>query len=673
MGKTDILIQSMKFHYFKAFRSNEIFFNPDETFIFGANESGKTTITDGFFWCLFGRNAIGQSDTNFGIKTTVDGVVIPKVDHSVEVVLVVNQEEFVLKRVLKEIWRKPKGSEVSVFQGNKTDYFWNNVPLTQKEYIAKIAGILDEHVFSLITDPLAFSSMHWKKQRDVLIAIVGEESDVDLASGHERFSKLLDKLQNRSLKEYQNELAAERKRLNDEIQFLPSRIDEVYKSRPEEVDFEAVKKAKSDLQKDLGEVESQIQDRNKAHESEINKRTQINNRIYELKSENSKIEYEIKNEVEAQRNNQKQPLNSIDQLLSELTQKRDHAKRLSASYSEEIKLSKEKLARAEKSLDQLSNRWDQESKRVFVFDEDTAVCPTCNRKLEANNIADEKSKMEADFNADKKRAIDAINAEGIALKESKEKIDEHLKSLHIKHEEVESQYVNLIKEIESESKKYDALKKELDSTQTISVEDLIEQRLEAHDQYKSNLKEISTNQKALENRPGVNIDDLKERKSEIQSKIDGLNEILSTKDQIKKADERIEELKNSESVLAKKIAAIEKDQFVVEEFETKKIKSLEAKVNKLFKYVSFKMFSVLNDGSQNPYCEAIYKGIPWNDLNSAAKVQAGLDIINALSNHYEVSAPIFIDNRESVTDLIPTDSQIINLVVSPEDKKLRVK
>ncbi|MNP21080.1 hypothetical protein D3C76_1136850 [compost metagenome] len=60
-------------------------------------------------------------------------------------------------------------------------------------------------------------------------------------------------------------------------------------------------------------------------------------------------------------------------------------------------------------------------------------------------------------------------------------------------------------------------------------------------------------------------------------------------------------------------------------------------------------------------------------LNSAARTNVGIDIINALSDHYGFSAPIFIDNAESVTQLVDTDAQVIRLVVSETDKQLRIE
>ncbi|MFS8536099.1 MAG: hypothetical protein FWJ65_13175, partial [Limnochordales bacterium] len=47
------------------------------------------------------------------------------------------------------------------------------------------------------------------------------------------------------------------------------------------------------------------------------------------------------------------------------------------------------------------------------------------------------------------------------------------------------------------------------------------------------------------------------------------------------------------------------------------------------------------------------------------------DIIRTLSEHYGFRAPIWVDNAEAVTRLIPVDSQVIRLVVSA-DKALRV-
>jgi len=63
--------------------------------------------------------------------------------------------------------------------------------------------------------------------------------------------------------------------------------------------------------------------------------------------------------------------------------------------------------------------------------------------------------------------------------------------------------------------------------------------------------------------------------------------------------------------------------------------------------------------------------VPFPDLNHGMQINAGLDIIRAMTEKTGHSAPIFIDNAESVTRLLaPEAAQIIRLVVS-RDPALR--
>ncbi len=92
----------------------------------------------------------------------------------------------------------------------------------------------------------------------------------------------------------------------------------------------------------------------------------------------------------------------------------------------------------------------------------------------------------------------------------------------------------------------------------------------------------------------------------------------------------------------------------------------------MFKHVTFKLFDYTIDGNEYETCVPLVNGIPFDVANTAGQVNAGLDIINALVGFHGVCAPIFIDSRESVNDIIPTGSQIINLIVT-KDKELIIK
>ena len=96
------------------------------------------------------------------------------------------------------------------------------------------------------------------------------------------------------------------------------------------------------------------------------------------------------------------------------------------------------------------------------------------------------------------------------------------------------------------------------------------------------------------------------------------------------------------------------------------------KVNNLFTFVKFKLFDKQINGGIQETAEATYKGVPYGSLNNAAKINAGLDVINALSKKFEKEIPIFVDNAESVNELVDVDSQLIRLVVS-KYKNLRIE
>ena len=84
------------------------------------------------------------------------------------------------------------------------------------------------------------------------------------------------------------------------------------------------------------------------------------------------------------------------------------------------------------------------------------------------------------------------------------------------------------------------------------------------------------------------------------------------------------------------------------------------------------MFDIQINGGIKDTCEAMVNGVPFSNVNTAMRINAGIDIINTLCQYYKVNAPIFADNKESVTNIIDTKSQLICLEVSHEDKILRI-
>lgn len=136
---------------------------------------------------------------------------------------------------------------------------------------------------------------------------------------------------------------------------------------------------------------------------------------------------------------------------------------------------------------------------------------------------------------------------------------------------------------------------------------------------------------------------------------------------------RLEELKQQEQDLAQTFADKEHDLFKINGFVRQKMEMLEEVVNSKFSMVEFRLFDHLD----KPNCITMVKCkdslVNYQDANTASKINAGVDIINVLCNYYKVNAPIFIDNRESVTNLLETESQLFNLIVDKKCKRLTVK
>ncbi len=89
-------------------------------------------------------------------------------------------------------------------------------------------------------------------------------------------------------------------------------------------------------------------------------------------------------------------------------------------------------------------------------------------------------------------------------------------------------------------------------------------------------------------------------------------------------------------------------------------------MNGLFRYVKFKLFDTQVNGEEVEVCEATFNGVPYGDCSTGEKVVVGLDIIRAIQRHTGVSAPIFIENAEGITDypdnVLDDFKQIIFLV-----------
>ncbi|WP_025124407.1 AAA family ATPase [Myroides odoratimimus] len=662
-----IELKKMSLVNFKGIKSLSVDFT-NKTDIYGANASGKTTLFDAFTWLLFGKDSTDRKD--FEIKTLdSNNQVIPKIDHEVEATLVVNNEEVILRRVFREKWVKQRGAFEPSFTGNETIYYWNEVPMNQKEYTSKIADILDESIFKLISNPLAFNSLKWQDRRNVLTSIADNTDYQNLIKGDRDLEALLQLTEKKTIQEIKAENSSKVKKIKADLDLIPTRIDEVQKSKPIPIDYIGCRKQLNELEQKLNKVDSELLDSSKAYQAELDKKKDIQNKKFEVETELSTLLNKFKSESD---NECKVDNSTVDNLRLKIKETENNLQsyrnRISSLEVQKSNLETE-IKQLESKAEALRTKWHEENAKELVFNDNEFVCSCCNRPFETDNIESKKSEMITNFNNNKKSILENISSQGKGTKDEITSKNKEIDTLF--HRIADGQSV-----ITKQEQDLGMLKStlELELGKQTNVKDpscLFNEKVSTSNEVNILKSDIERYNQLLSEEVNIDNQSLLNNKSEIITLIDSVKDKLSTEVTIKRANERIDELQREEQSLANSLNELEKQQFTIERFIKLEIESLENSINGRFKYVSFKLFESQINGGETETCQTLINGVPFSDANTASKINAGLDIINVLNEYYSVSAPIFIDNRESVSELIDTTSQVINLFVSPEDKELR--
>jgi len=658
-----IEIKKLSLSNFKGIRSFTILFT-HITNIFGENATGKTTLMDAFLWLLFGKDSTDRKD--FEIKTLdANNQPFHKLDHEVEAVLLVNGNEIQLRRSFREKWTKKRGSTESEFSGHETAYFWNDVPMKQEEYQAKIATLLDEKLFKLITNTMYFNSLKWQDRRAVLMQMAGNISDdavldeiLNNGTSYD-FTQLINALKaDKTIDEFKKEISAKKKKLKDELILLPSRIEEANRALPEEKDYSQAEAEITALNADIENVDSLLMNKSQAAKAHQQSITEKIKEAGDLRARNQQIEFEVKNNVQQiSRDRQQFIINKKSALRSKQDAKND----LLVNYNKDA----EKLSKIEKEKEELVNRWETVAKEELIFNDKEFHCPACKRAYETNDVEAKKAELTANFNSNKSKRLDEIVDAGKLLADEITVLQAKLANT----KEAGSLLKAEIETLQNDIATLEAEHARLSNAEDQQVKDAIAANIE----YSTHLEQIETLNVQI-NTPYKADDNsaLLQRKKELQAQVDDLKQILSARGQREKQLARIDELQTQEATMAQELAGLEGVEFSIEQFTKAKMDTLENRINGRFKIVRFKMFEEQINGGQTEACTTLINGVPYADANTAAKIQAGLDIINTLSEYYDVQAPVWVDNRESVINLPETDCQLINLIVSASDKKLRV-
>jgi exonuclease SbcC len=663
-GILDIRLDRLSEKHFKGITNFSFKINGKDTSILGDNGTGKTTQFDAFLWLLFGKDSTDRSA--FKIKPQdAQGNDIHMLQTEVEATLLIDGKPLKLKKMQEEKWTKRHGAEEKELTGNTISYWWDEEPVKEGEYKRRIGELIDESIFRMITNPMYFNTkVDWKERRKMLLEICGDKTDEEVIASDAKLSKLGEFLNGKSIESYKNILADKLKAFNKERADIPPRIDELMLTLPnEQPDYSAVEQELQGHKDMLTGIELDMTNATNTAEA-YRKKQQA---IYGLRGKLESVKTRIDSDTGAGRK----------ALVDEKTKLQSERYQLEAQKGTTIN----QITFFEKSIEgnaakrqQLLDEWkalkqelDNINKAEFIEpSEDNFVCPTCGQGLPENAKETKLTEMREKFEKNQKQSIANVEASleknkaaGLTLKKDTDTLQASIEK-----------YKEAIEKANARLKEIDARISEINNE---LLKDTCTPDYTTDTEYTSLQAQIELLQAELEAPAQDTTANLLQNKNEVLDKINACNRILHGKTTAETTRKRIEELKAEEKRLAGQITELEGHKYLLDQFVVQKVKLLESAVNNRFKYVTFKMFNQQVNGGIDETCEALVDGVPFSDANHAGKVNAGIDCINALCAYYGVTAPIFIDFRESVTKIIETDSQVINLIKNEADKTLRVE
>ena len=639
----EIKINRLTLENFKCHRLLNLVLDGQPVSIYGDNATGKTSIYDALTWLLFGKDSMGNGEKNIDIKP-LDGNGEVK-DHqaitSVEAEFLVDGQVQTFQRTYREVWATRRGTGTPVYEGNTSDYFVNGVPCKKNAFDAAIKEMVSEDLFRMLTSVSHFAAnMKWQERRAVLFDMAGTLTDKEIMVRDERFTPLLDSLGNLSLQEFKTKLLHQKKGQTGIRDDSPTRINECQRTLQDiaGIDFAAAREEEKELfrQRETLNVQLLALDQDTVLDK---KRLELR----EAKFERDQLESRNKAHRESQRKNGR----DLSFLYNEISREQasiSQSKNYLAGF-------KRALSRIEKEIQDCREEWVQVNGEAFAG----GKCPTCGQALPFEQL----QAATETFNIRKEIRLASITGKAKDLQKNLE------------------QTLNRNQEIEEEISRREAHIQELNEQirkakeEVAPVTDLPE--------YAECIAAVNSRVDALQAEISSLMADSSKVREQLRADLNAADGQLRfvqgvlAKEAIKtQTEKRIEQLKADARNAAGILERIEQMLYLMEEFTRYKAKFVEQSINDHFRIATFRLFREQANGGLEERCDVVYDGVPFMGLNNGMKVNVGIDIINALSRHYGVTVPLFVDNAEAVTRLEPCNSPVIRLVVSEEDKELRI-
>lgn len=609
------------------------------TKIVAKNGKGKSTIATAYLWCLF--NCDYELKDNPVVRREVDGKSVDDMDTSVELTLDVDGKEITMKKVQKRTYSKD-GS--SYKDDNK--YFINDVPKTLKDFNAYLD--VDMNVFKMCSNVNAFLNQKPAEMREYLFGLVGDVTDLDIASQKAELAELVPLLNKYTVEELSAMNKATKTKITKDLPILDGQIKE------KERDIQIKQGINtSDLELQKNSIKEQIADcvaKQTDNDKLLAEYDKASADILDLKfkqgdlsrkanEENIKVRRDIEDKI------------ADKKFLVKQTEK-------TIADTESRVVSSEKVIENIKGCLQVErDKWKEENERKF--DDSSFICPYCGNEYKE----DKKEQLKADFAKHKADNLKAITDNGNMYKERLDKEKATLESLKAElphHKESLEMLNTAIADLE---KQLSELPQEIDVTATEEYK-VLEQQIAEKEQamHKANdVSAVKAELKAQEN-------ELRQQLSECERKIAESN--------TEKDEQRLEELRAEQRIQEQNKANAEKILDLLDELDKAKNETLSDSINSHFSLVKWKLFELNKSGGYKSVCIPTVNGksILTTMSNKGNRILGRVDICNSIQKISGMSVPIILDDSESldstnqkkVAEMV--DSQLIMLIVDDSEK-----
>lgn len=612
------------------------------TKIMAKNGKGKSTIATAYLWCLF--NCDYELKDNPVVRREIDGKSVDDMDTSVELTLDVGGKEITMKKVQKRTYSKD-GS--SYKDDNK--YFINDVPKTLKDFNTYLD--VDMNVFKMCSNVNAFLNQKPAEMREYLFGLVGDVTDLDIASQKAELAELVPLLNKYTVEELSAMNKATKTKITKDLPILDGQIKEKERDiqLKQAIEVSDLELQKNNLKEQIEDCIAKQTDNDKLMAEYDKASSDILNLKFELSDMSRKAN---ENNIKARRD-----------IENKISEKKDYLFNIADTIQKnnsEIYGYQNDIESGTRERSRLADVWKKIKEEKF--DENTAVCPTCHRELPTEEI----ESLRSSFEKTKADRLAKVEKDGLEVKADVDNARDMIPKLEECNKDNIANQKKLEKEVADLEKQLSELPQEIDVSTT--------------EEYKALEQQIAEKEEAMHK-----ANDISAVKAELKSQETALRQQLAEcESQIAKSDtaadeQRLEELKQTRIDSEQNKANAEKILDLLDELDKAKNEALTEAVNSHFGLVKWQLFEYAKNGNYKSCCIPTVDGksILTTMSNKGNRILGRVDICNSIQKISGISVPIILDDSESldednqkkVAEMV--DSQLIMLIVN-KSKKLEI-